>query len=118
VLTGVSLSGFVTEQTPTGQAPVEDATVYCDACGVNGHTWLSTDKNGRYIFPGDLAHGGGVWLAPGVATPLFVKKDGFDVVIPSLDYYGQVSVMVKGNTEFNVQLIRRRATPSNRANLR
>ena len=113
VLTAVSLSGVVTEQTSSsGQMPIADVTVYCDACGPTGHTWLSTDHNGRYSFHGDLARGGGVWLAPGISTPLIVSKEGFDVVIPSVDYYGQLSVMIKGNTEFDVQLVRRRAIPS------
>ena len=107
VLTAVSLSGVVTERTATEQTPLEDVRVYCDACGAVGHTWRFTDKNGRYYFPGDLASGGGVWLAPGSATPLFVEKDGFVAVLPPVDRSGQVSVKVDGNTEFDVQMQRR-----------
>jgi hypothetical protein len=107
VLTAVSLSGVVTERTAAGQTPLEDVRVYCDACGAVGHTWQFTDKNGRYTFHGDLASGGGVWLAPAYGTPLFVEKDGFVAVMPPADAIGQVSVKMNGNTEFDVQLQRR-----------
>jgi len=107
VLTGVSLSGVVTERTATGQTPLEDVRIYCDACGATGHTWRLTDKNGRYSFHGDLASDGGVWLAPGFATPLVVEKEGFVAVLPPVDRGGQISVKMNGNTEFDVQLQRR-----------
>jgi len=107
VLTGVSLSGVVTERAASEQTPLENVRVYCDACGITGHTWQFTDKNGRYSFHGDLASGGGVWLAAGNATPLFVEKEGFVAVLPPLDRSGQVSVKMNGNTEFDVQMQRR-----------
>lgn len=107
VLTDASLSGVVTERTTDEQTPIEGVRVYCDACGATGHTWRFTDKNGRYTFQGDLAGGGGVWLASGYVTPLFVQKEGFVVITPSLDSSGQVTVMVHGNTEFDVQMQRR-----------
>ena len=77
VLTSFSLSGVVTERTAAGQTPLEDVTVYCDACGPVGHSWQVTDKDGRYSFHGDIASGGGVWLSSNSATPLFVEKAGF-----------------------------------------
>ena len=107
VLTAVSLSGVVTERTATEQTPLEDVRVYCDACGITGHTWQFTDKNGRYRFHGDLASGGGVWLAAAYATPLFVEKEGFVAVLPPLDHSGQVTVKMNGDTEFDVQMQRR-----------
>ncbi len=100
VLTAVSLSGVVTERTATEQTPLEDVRVYCDACGAVGHTWRFTDKNGHYNFPGDLASGGGVWLAPANATPLVVQKEGFVALSPT-------DVKMNGDTEFDVQMQRR-----------
>jgi len=107
VLTAVSLTGVVTDRTTAERTPLEGVRMYCDACGITGHTWQFTDKNGRYTFQGDLASGGGVWLAPSYATPLFVEKDGFVVVMPSVDAAGQVSVKMNGNTEFDVEMQRR-----------
>jgi hypothetical protein len=107
VLTAVSLSGVVTERTATEQTPLEGVRVYCDACGAVGHTWKFTDKNGRYTFNGDLASGGGVWLSPRDATPLFVEKEGFLAVLPPANAVGQVSVKMNGDTEFDVQMQRR-----------
>jgi len=100
VLTAVSLSGVVTERNATEQTPLEDVRVYCDACGVVGHTWRFTDKNGRYTFPSDLASGGGVWLSARDATPLIVQKDGFVAVLPT-------DVKMNGDTEYNIQMQRR-----------
>src|SRR5438105_3285956 len=59
VLTGVSLSGVINEVTPAGLTPADGVSVYCDACGITGHTFLNTDKDGRYRFSGDLSQGGG-----------------------------------------------------------
>lgn len=65
ILTAASLSGVVSEMTPTGQATVPGAVVYCERCGEITHTWATADANGFYRFPGDLATGGGVWLFQG-----------------------------------------------------
>jgi hypothetical protein len=47
-LSGVTLYGVVFELTPTGQMPLADTQVYCDACGEFGHTSAFTDANGFY----------------------------------------------------------------------
>src|SRR5687768_14272471 len=72
VLYGVTLFGVVSEETSGGQTPIGGVRIYCDACGEFGHTDSLTDANGYYSFTGDLAHGGGIWLAPGYTTPLLV----------------------------------------------
>src|SRR5262245_19307501 len=50
VLVNASVSGVVYEITPTGQVPLSDVSVYCDACGEVGHTERITDKRGFYSF--------------------------------------------------------------------
>jgi hypothetical protein len=105
VLNAVSLSGVVFEMTPTGQVPVEGVGVYCDACGVRGHSTSFTDRSGVYSFSGDIARGGGVFLADGVATPLVVSKEGYDVTDP--DGTGTKNVTITGDTRFDIQIVRR-----------
>ena len=76
-LLGVSLSGTVSEVTSIGLVPLSGASVYCDACGDEGHSSVTTDANGRFTFSGDLSRGGGIWVAPGYASYLIVTKDGY-----------------------------------------
>jgi hypothetical protein len=100
VLVEASLSGVVFEMTQTGQVPVPDVSVYCDACGEVGHTWQTTDAAGFYKFSGDVARGGGMWLSPANTAYLIVKKDGYrDPPV--------LNVTVKGDTSFDIQLVRR-----------
>ena len=72
VLQGVTVFGIVSESTPTGRVAISDVSIYCDACGEFGHTWLRTDANGYYSFNGDLDAGGGIWLS---ADPLLPSSD-------------------------------------------
>jgi len=66
-----TLSGVVSELTPTGQVPAEDVELYCDSCGSPvGHWFTSTDANGFYSFS---------WAQNGV-HPLLVWKAGYDVI--------------------------------------
>ena len=55
-LTAASLSGVVYEMTPTGQAVIPGAVVYCERCGEITHTWATADANGFYRFPGRSRH--------------------------------------------------------------
>ena len=110
-LVGVTLAGLVTAATPTGQAPVADATIYCDACGAEGHTWLRTDANGYYSFSGDLPSGGGIWLADGPLA-LWVFKAGYQDppgMLPPAGYSSEPGwrlVPITGDTRFDIELVR------------
>jgi hypothetical protein len=114
-LTGVSLSGVVYELTPAGRKPISGALVYCELCGQETHTWATADDNGAYLFSGDLATGGGVWLIPGVATPIavggwfnndFEDPPGLPALFPGP---GWRAVQMDGDTRFDVELVRRAA---------
>jgi hypothetical protein len=111
-LTGVTLHGVVAETTDSGDVPVVGATVYCDACGAEGHTWLRTDTNGYYSFSGDVAAGGGIWLASGGAVALWVAKEGYRdppglLPPPGLPAEpGWRVVSVSGDTRFDIALVR------------
>ena len=101
ILTDVTLSGVVFEVTPTGRVPVEGAEVYCDACGPTGHTSVKTNEGGFYGFRG-------LWLEPRVATPLIVRRDGYEVIGSAGNYpAGSTSVMVSADTTFDIRLLRR-----------
>ena len=109
-LTGFALSGVAYESTRTGRVPLEGVTVYCDACGREGHSWSYTDRDGQYGFSGDIATGGGVFLAADSTTHLWVSKDGYDVVgsdrtLP--DGSGRKIVRLNGDTIFDIELVRR-----------
>jgi hypothetical protein len=105
-LTGVSLSGVVSEVSPTGQTPIAGLDVYCEPCGETTHTWATTDANGFYKFSGDLTRGGGVWLSPGVATPICAAKEGY-ADPPGVLTRCWRDVMITGDTRFDIQLVRR-----------
>ena len=110
-LTGVSLSGVVYELTTTGRKPIAGALVYCELCGKETHTFATADDGGFYQFSGDLATGGGVWLASGVVTPLAVggwfNKDFEDP--PGQPRPGWRDVLITGDTRFDIELVRRAA---------
>jgi hypothetical protein len=105
-LTGVSLSGVVYESTPTGRVPIAGVNVYCELCGELTHTWTTADANGFYIFSGDLANGGGVWLS-GQPTPLLVAKDGYGDPAACLPGFSCREILINGDTRFDIELVRR-----------
>jgi Carboxypeptidase regulatory-like domain len=96
-----TLSGMVFEATPEGQMPIEGVELYCDGCGSPvGHTSVFTDADGFYSF---------AWTFNG-PNPLFVTKAGYAIVDPTgtlKDAYGRVTATVKGDTRFDIELIRR-----------
>ena len=95
------LSGVVFETTETGQVPVQGVEIYCDSCGSpDGHTFVYTDPDGFYSLS---------WAIDGV-HPLFVTKAGYGIFDPTgklLDGLGRISATVKGDTRFDVRLVRR-----------
>ena len=91
-----TLNGVVFERTPTGTAPIEGATVYCDGCGSPyGHTSSYTGPNGGYSF--SFTYSG--------TNPLQVWKTGY--VDPPGQAPGWRQPMVNGNTRFDIELVRR-----------
>lgn len=103
-LTGVSLSGTVSEATATGPIPIAGALVYCELCGEITHMWATTDANGFYRFSGDLANGGGVWLSAGKLTPASARADGYHD--PS-GLLGRREVLIVGDSRLDFELVRR-----------
>ena len=98
--TGYVLSGVVFEMTAAGSIPVPDVSLYCDSCGSpEGHTWTSTDSEGRYRF---------AWSINGVHE-LQVGKEGYILARPSGSYgiYSAIRTTVEGDTEFDIEMIRR-----------
>jgi hypothetical protein len=109
-LTGVSLSGVVYELTPTGPKPIARAIVYCEPCSEETHALATADDNGFYHFSGDLATGGGVWLSPGVPTPILVGYLNPDFEDPpGQRRSGWREVFITGDTRFDIELVRRAA---------
>ena len=115
-LQGVSLTGQVFELTPTGRVGIADAWVYCEACGLQTHSWAQADSNGFYTFSGDVASGGGVWLASGFLTMIGVEHAGYQDPpgLPALrgpmfgipTGPGWREVLIDGDTRFDIQLAR------------
>ena len=113
----MSLTGRVYELTPTGPVGIAGAAVYCEACGLQTHSWATADSNGFYSFSGDLGNGGGVWLASGFLTAIGVEHTGYQdppglpplrgplFHIPSGPGWREVSI--DGDTRFDIQLVRR-----------
>ena len=98
------LSGVVFEITDAGRVPLEGVELYCDSCGSpDGHTYVRTNGDGFYSLE---------WTANGV-HPLFVTKAGYEIFDPNgtRDAIGRISATVRGNTTFDVQLVRRSPAP-------
>jgi len=95
------LSGVVFEITEAGRVPIEGVELYCDSCGSpDGHTFVNTNADGFYSLE---------WTMNGV-HPLFVRKAGYEIFDPTgtlRDPYGRISATVRGDTVFDVQLVRR-----------
>ena len=98
-----TLSGVVSELSPTGLTPVEGVQLYCDSCGsATGHTFTSTDSTGFYRF---------AWTPAGV-HPLQVWKEGYDVVDPLAilaDGTAVTNAVVEHDTWLDIRVIHRRA---------
>jgi hypothetical protein len=102
-----ALFGVVSEVTANGIVPVEGVMMdmaSCDAsarggCGGNGSTLsVTTNAQGAYIVDGVYPGPAGVWVdKTGFQLPEGVKVDG----------EGAQSVMVKGDTRFDIRLVRR-----------
>jgi hypothetical protein len=106
----VSLSGVVYELTPTGRKPIARALVYCELCGKETHTFATADDDGFYHFSGDLATGGGVWVVPGVPTPIAVGFYNLDFNDPpGQPRPGWREVLITGDTRLDIELVRRAA---------
>jgi len=94
-----TLSGVVFEMTAEGQVPLEGVEVYCDACEhPDGHTRSYTDRDGLYSFSSVL---NGTYA-------LLVHKAGYVVLNPSsrLGNWEVKIATVKGDTRFNIELVR------------
>jgi len=113
---GVALTGQVYELTQTGKVGIAGAHVYCEACGLQTHSWSTTDSNGFYRFSADLENGGGVWLSSGFLTAIGVERAGYQdppglpplrgpmFHIPTGPGWREVSI--DGDTRFDIQLVR------------
>ena len=83
-----TLSGVVTESTPSGNVPVEGVSVYRGV--VSGWRGATTDRNGFYSMLGMF--------------------NGTDTVAAIKEGYVQTderSVLIKGDTRFDIQMVRR-----------
>ena len=90
-----TLFGTIFEVTSTGRTPIEGAGLYCDGCGSPvGHTSTYTDADGFYSF---------AW-SPNGPVPLFVGKDGYDVVGNPKQ---PIVATVNGDTRFDIEFVRR-----------
>ena len=100
--TSGTLSGVVFEITAGTFVGVEGVEVYCDTCGPVGHSHRFTDGTGEYDF-GEVANG----------RPLLVlaSKPGYNLArpdepSPGIGWMGGVRAPVRGDTRFNIQLVR------------
>jgi len=99
-----TLFGVVSEETPSGVAAVEGVMMHVAACDPNAgggcafDKRVTTDAQGRYEVEGVYAGAAGVWLEkPGFQLPSGVKVNG----------EGVQTVMIEGNTRFDIRLVRR-----------
>ena len=105
VLSDYTLSGVIFEMMPDGRKPIEGVGVYCELCGAETHTWTTTDANGFYSFAG-------VWNAGVAPISIFIQKDGYRDPVevgtpPNQQGPGWRNVIVNGDTQFDVELVRR-----------
>jgi len=98
-----ALSGIVSEMTANGVAPVEGVTIAVASCVVPLRECafdkrVTTDAQGSYIVDGMYPGPAGVWLdGTGFRLPDGVMVDG----------EGVLTVMIVGDTRFDIQLVRR-----------
>ena len=104
-----TLSGMVFEQTPTGRVPLDNVRLYCESCGEIGigHTFADTDRNGRYSFSGVFNGHNDLQVR---APEGYEAADG-RVIPPNGGVIGPTwtmrSVLVNGDTQFDVRFLRR-----------
>ncbi len=89
-----TLSGVAFEVTGAGRVGVAGVVIYCDGCGEEGHTAVSTDADGFYLFP---------FVYPYVQY-LQIGKAGYRTILPSA--LPGIPVTVKGDTRFDIQFVR------------
>jgi hypothetical protein len=98
ILTNVTLSGVVFEETPNGRSPIVGPyVVYCELCGAETHTWGATDVNGFYSFSE-------VWTDGRSPIHVWFAKDGY---VDPESATGWRDVVVNGDTRLDVRLVRR-----------
>jgi len=114
-----TVSGVVSEETPTGLMPVEGVTVgatscqdlapdppfFGDGCSIHVSQTATTDKRGSYSISG---------LYPGKNNDIVVTKEGFEdplggseVPEASHSQVGGRRLTITGDTRYDIQLIRR-----------
>ena len=95
------LSGVVFEMTASGRRAVEGVELYCDSCGSPvRHTFTTSDARGRYQF---------AWSMDG-GHILLVWKEGYVLAHPVGSYSSSmeyVSATVGGDTQFDIEVVRR-----------
>jgi hypothetical protein len=113
VLADATLSGIVYEvltDSPRQIVGVEGASVYCEQCGESTHNFADTDSKGHYVFPR------GVWTEgrPSFPIRIFVTKDGYQdpgglpkPTPPNPSGPGWREVLIDGDTQFDMELVRR-----------
>ena len=98
--TSGTLSGVVFEITLAGNRPVEGVRIYCDTCGPVGHSDRITDGTGAYSFE-EVANGRPLML---------LSKPGYNLFRPDATapagWMGGVIATVRGDTGFDIQLVR------------
>jgi hypothetical protein len=99
-----ALFGVVSEVTANGIVPLEGVLMAVASCEPNTHGGcafdmrVTTNAQGAYIVEGVYPGPAGVWVEKtGFQLPEGVRVDG----------EGVQSVMVKGDTRFDIQLVRR-----------
>ena len=90
------LSGTVFKVGPAGDLPFEGVGIYCDGCGENGHTGVTTDANGFYSFQ---------WVYAGNHELQLLLSGYWDP--NARGPFGFTAVTVSGDTQFNLRLVPR-----------
>ena len=94
-----TVSGLVRERTAAGVVPIENVTMYCDACGEDGHTFVSTGADGYYAFPEVYAGNIDILVSKAgyrALNPLRILSNGMAVY----------TVSVSGDSRLDVELVR------------
>jgi hypothetical protein len=111
VLADATLSGIVYEVTagsPRQRVGIEGVSVYCEQCGESTHNYAYTDSKGHYVFPK------GVWTVGSFPIRVWVSKDGYQdppglpkPTLPNPSGPGWREVLIDGDTQFDMELVRR-----------